>query len=98
MWPGFGEQNVREGQAVGVINDQWHTLLRRSSNELFDLGIRQYIARRVRGPGYTQRTNIITGARSLASVEILSGLNAGDIIIVSGTDQFNGADSVLISN
>ena len=45
-----------------------------------------------------QRTNIVTGARSLASVEVLSGLKAGDMIIVSGTDQFDGAESVLISN
>ncbi|MFT5675698.1 MAG: HlyD family secretion protein, partial [Paraglaciecola sp.] len=48
--------------------------------------------------GMAQRTNIVTGARSLASVEVLSGLKAGDMIIVSGTDQFDGAESVLISN
>jgi HlyD family secretion protein len=48
--------------------------------------------------GMAQRTSINTGARSLASVEILSGLKAGDKIIVSGTDVFNGAESVLISN
>ncbi|MFT4941045.1 MAG: HlyD family secretion protein [Paraglaciecola sp.] len=48
--------------------------------------------------GMAHRTSIITGARSLASVEVLSGLKAGDVIIVSGTDQFDGAESVLISN
>ncbi len=44
-----------------------------------------------------QRTRIQTGARSLASVEILQGLNPGDTIIISGTDQFNGAETVLIT-
>jgi HlyD family secretion protein len=48
--------------------------------------------------GVAQRTAINTGARSLSSVEILEGLNVGDNIIVSGTDQFDGAKSVLITN
>ncbi|MEP1551939.1 MAG: HlyD family efflux transporter periplasmic adaptor subunit [Paraglaciecola sp.] len=45
-----------------------------------------------------QRISILTGARSLSSVQILEGLTVGDTIIVSGTDQFNGAQSVLITN
>jgi HlyD family secretion protein len=44
-----------------------------------------------------QRTAINTGARSLSSVEVLAGLAAGDTIIISGTDQFEGAESVLIT-
>ncbi|MGK0304402.1 MAG: HlyD family secretion protein [Gammaproteobacteria bacterium] len=44
-----------------------------------------------------ERTPIDTGARSLSSVEVLNGLSLGDTIIVSGTDQFNGAQSVLIT-
>jgi HlyD family secretion protein len=44
-----------------------------------------------------ERTSIQTGARSLSKVEVLSGLAPGDTIIVSGTDQFNGAQSVLIT-
>jgi HlyD family secretion protein len=44
-----------------------------------------------------ERTSITTGARSLSSVEVLNGLSAGDTIIVSGIDQFNGAQSVLIT-
>lgn len=44
-----------------------------------------------------ERISIQTGARSLSSVEVLNGLSAGDTIIVSGTDQFNGAQSVLIT-
>ncbi len=44
-----------------------------------------------------ERTPISTGARSLSSVEVLNGLSVGDTIIVSGTDQFKGAQSVLIT-
>jgi HlyD family secretion protein len=44
------------------------------------------------------RTPIVIGATSLASVEILDGLSAGDTIIVSGTDAFDDADTVLINN
>jgi len=47
--------------------------------------------------GLAQKTAISTGARSLSSVEILAGLSVGDSIIISGTDQFNGADTVLIT-
>ena len=43
------------------------------------------------------RRAIRTGASSLASVEIVSGLQAGDRIVVSGTDLFNNADRVRIS-
>lgn len=48
--------------------------------------------------GMAQKTAITTGARSLSSVEIVSGLTPGDTIIVSGTEQFNGADKILITN
>lgn len=44
------------------------------------------------------RTPIEMGATSLSHIEILQGLNAGDTIIISGTDLFNGADTVLINN
>jgi HlyD family secretion protein len=44
-----------------------------------------------------ERISIITGARSLSSVEVLNGLSLGDTIIVSGTDQFNSAQRVLIT-
>ncbi len=39
---------------------------------------------------------ISTGARNLFSVEVLNGRSLGDTVIVSGTDQFNGAQRVLI--
>ncbi|MBC3766993.1 efflux RND transporter periplasmic adaptor subunit [Neptunicella marina] len=48
--------------------------------------------------GVAERRRINTGARSLSSVEVIDGLNAGDQIIISGLDQFQGAQTVLINN
>ncbi|GAA0852712.1 efflux RND transporter periplasmic adaptor subunit [Aliiglaciecola litoralis] len=48
--------------------------------------------------GMAHKTTITTGARSLSSVEIVSGLNVGDSIVISSTEQFNGADKILITN
>lgn len=47
--------------------------------------------------GSAARKPIQLGASSLSAVEIVSGLHAGDRIVVSGTDQFNNADRVRIS-
>ena len=48
--------------------------------------------------GVAHRRSILTGATSLAAVEVLEGLSAGDTIVISGTDGFEGADTVLINN
>ena len=44
------------------------------------------------------RLAIVVGARSLNTVEILSGLQAGDTIVISSIDTFEGAETVLITN
>ncbi|MDT8429804.1 MAG: HlyD family efflux transporter periplasmic adaptor subunit [Pseudomonadales bacterium] len=48
--------------------------------------------------GVAYRTPILTGATSLSSVEILEGLEPGDLIVISSTDSFNSAETVLINN
>ncbi len=45
-----------------------------------------------------RRLAIEVGARSLNTVEILSGLQAGDTIVISSIDTFEGAQTVLITN
>jgi len=47
--------------------------------------------------GLAHKTVITTGARSLSHVEVLNGLSAGDQIIISGTDSFNSAEKILLS-
>jgi HlyD family secretion protein len=44
------------------------------------------------------RQPITTGARSLNTVEITSGLSEGDQIIISSTDIFGDAETILITN
>lgn len=44
------------------------------------------------------RTAITIGATSLSHIEILDGLSVGDTLIISSTDQFNSADTVMINN
>ena len=45
-----------------------------------------------------RRRSIEIGARSLAAVEIVHGLNEGEVVVISSIDQFRGADSVLVTN
>mgnify|MGYP001818461185 FL=1 len=44
------------------------------------------------------RRQIETGVRSLGAVEVLSGLEPGDTIVISNLDPFRGADTVLLTN
>jgi HlyD family secretion protein len=44
------------------------------------------------------RRAIEIGARSLAAVEIVKGLNEGDVVVISSIDQFRSAESVLVTN
>lgn len=48
--------------------------------------------------GVATRRPILVGATSLANVEILEGLQAGETIVISSTEIFNSAESVLINN
>jgi len=48
--------------------------------------------------GVAERRRIDIGARSLATVEVLAGLQEGDRVVISSTELFRGADRVLISN
>jgi HlyD family secretion protein len=45
-----------------------------------------------------ERHPVQLGAASIAKVEILEGLSAGDQIVISGTDAFNGAQRVILSH
>ncbi len=44
------------------------------------------------------RTNIELGARSLNAVEILGGLNEGDVIITSSIENFERAETILVTD
>ncbi len=44
------------------------------------------------------RRSIEIGARSLAAVEIVKGLDEGDVVVISSIDAFRSADTVLVTN
>jgi HlyD family secretion protein len=48
--------------------------------------------------GIAYRRPILIGATSLSNVEILEGLQTGDQIVVSSTEIFDSAETVLINN
>ena len=48
--------------------------------------------------GIAYKTPVTLGPSSIDKVEILQGLKAGDKVVVSGTDSFNGAAKVAISD
>lgn len=48
--------------------------------------------------GVAKRQRILVGARSLGEVEVISGLQEGDEIIVSSTSQFQDNYKILITN
>jgi HlyD family secretion protein len=47
--------------------------------------------------GTAVRTPIVLGATSVTAVEILSGVKAGDQVVIAGTDAFNNAARVSIN-
>jgi HlyD family secretion protein len=50
------------------------------------------------GGKLAHRRAITIGARSLAAVEIESGLEEGEAVVISSLDQFEGAETVLVTN
>jgi len=47
--------------------------------------------------GRAEKRSIRLGSQSLAKVEVLQGLQAGEQVVISGAELFKGADSVVIS-
>ncbi len=50
------------------------------------------------GDGLAERRAIRTGASSVSRVEIVEGLSAGERIVISGVDQFDSAETVLLTD
>ena len=50
------------------------------------------------GGKLAHRRPITIGARSLSAVQVESGLEEGEAVVISSLDAFQGADTVLITN
>ncbi|MBI3349090.1 MAG: efflux RND transporter periplasmic adaptor subunit [Burkholderiales bacterium] len=91
-------EQLRQNQrlSVRVLLDRRDKVLGVARGSFVDEGGGSY-AYVVRG-SYAEKVAVKLGARSLERVEVVSGLQAGDRVVISGSDNFKGADRVLIAD
>ena len=94
---GATPEQLRQNQrlSVRVLLDQRDKVLtvRRGSFVDESGGAYAYVLR----DGLAVKTTIRTGARSIDKVEILSGLQPGERIVIAGAEAFQGAAQVVVS-
>jgi HlyD family secretion protein len=91
--------NIRQNQQLTtrILLQEFSNVLSLPRGQFLDSGGGR-IAYVLDGNGFAARKEITIGARSLAAVQIASGLAEGDRVIISSIDQFQGADTVLITD
>lgn len=96
---GSQPEGLRQNQRLStrVLMEQKDNVLMLPNGQFLESGNGR-IAYVVGDDGMARRSTMMSGARSLSHVEVLSGLKAGDRVVISSTDQFNGADNVLITD
>ena len=96
---GAGPTNLRQNQRLTtrVLLAEYNDVLMVQRGQFLDSGAGR-IAYVINEDQMAVRRQIETGARSLGSVEIISGLEPGDTIVVSNLDPFRGADTVLLTD
>ena len=93
---GAPPDGLRQNQRLSarVLLDERRDVLMLRRGPFLDAGAGR-VAYVIRGDEAV-RTAIETGASSLADVEIRTGLEAGDRVVISGTDAFDGAARVVL--
>jgi len=95
---GAKPEHLRQNQrlSVRIVLDQRQDVLTVARGSFVDEsgGNYAYVVK----DGIATKTPIRVGASSIDKVEILQGLKEGDRIVISGTDAFNGAQRVAISD
>jgi HlyD family secretion protein len=96
----FGEHKpagLRQNQQLTtrILMDEHPNVLMVERGPFVDTGAGR-VAYVVRG-GVAERTTIQVGATSLNAVEIVSGVKEGDRIVISGTDEFKGAQRIALN-
>jgi HlyD family secretion protein len=91
--------NIRQNQRLTtrILLEERTDVLMLARGQFLDSGGGK-IAYVLDGGGLLHRRPISIGARSLAAVQIESGLEEGESVVVSGIDQFQGAETVLITD
>lgn len=95
---GTKPQNLRQNQrlSVRIVLDKRDNVLTVARGSFVDESGGRYAY--VVQDGIAVKTPVRLGPSSIDKVEILQGLKAGDRIVISGTDNFNGAARVVISH
>jgi HlyD family secretion protein len=96
---GNGPTNLRQNQRLTtrILLAEYNDVLMVQRGQFLDSGAGR-IAYVINDDRVAERRQIQTGARSLGAVEIVSGLQPGDMIVVSNLDPFRGADTVLLTD
>jgi HlyD family secretion protein len=96
---GAGPANLRQNQRLTtrILLAEHSNVLYVQRGQFLDSGAGR-IAYVVSENSVATRRQIETGARSLGAVEVVSGLEPGDTIVISNLDPFRGADTVLLTN
>jgi HlyD family secretion protein len=90
--------NLRQNQRLTtrILLEQKKDVLMVQRGQFLQSGSGRFVYRVDDDVAYKQP--VVLGARSLNTVEVLSGLKAGDRIIISSTELFEDADTILITN
>jgi HlyD family secretion protein len=95
---GSKPEQLRQNQrlSVRIVLDKRENVLTVARGSFVDEsgGRYAYVVR----DGIAYKTPVTLGPSSIDKVEILQGLSVGDQIVISGTDNFNGAARVVISH
>lgn len=94
MPPGL-RQNQR--LTTRILMEEKHGVLTLPRGQFLDSGGGR-VAYVLSDDGVARRRSIEIGARSLSEVEVSSGLEAGESVVISSIDAFRGADTVLVTN
>lgn len=94
MPPGL-RQNQR--LTTRILMEEKHNVLTLPRGQFLDSGGGR-VAYVLGEDGMARRRSIEIGARSLSEVEVASGLQAGDNVVISSIDAFRGADTVLVTD
>ncbi len=91
--------NLRQNQRLmtRILLEERPDVLMLSRGQFLDSGGGR-IAYVLDGNDLLHRRPIALGARSLAAVEVQSGLEEGDTVVISSIDRFQGADTVLVTH
>jgi HlyD family secretion protein len=91
--------NIRQNQRLTtrILIEERPNVLKLQRGQFLDSGGGR-IAYVLGEDGVAERRAITIGARSLAAVEIASGLVEGETVVTSSIDQFRGAETVFITD